>query len=574
MRWCLSLEELDMSSLFHWTGRRAASPALWLVYAAVFSALACDSDANTGRTGGPSTIPGAGGAGSADSGAIGGGLTGGGAATGGALTGGATSPGGTTGGAALGGAMTGGAMPTGGTTAGAMPTGGGTTGGAMPGGAGDGGVNAGPDGGMGNVACNASAAPAITKLGLERVVQSSSFTFLVYASQPPGSNDWYLVDAMGYIYVYTNGMVQSTPFLDVSSEVQNSGFGNQTPMGGISNYDERGLLSIAFPPDYATSGKFYVTLIPTSGSLMDHDMVLEYQRSASNPLVADTNTRKAIVDLEPGGIGYPFDPYTMYHNGSTVLFGPDGKLYFGLADGGGDCNAARPGVPQDVSTPYGKILRLDPNAPPPYAAAGNPFASGGDARVFHYGVRNPFRFSFDPLTNDLYIGEVGQWTNDSLAFAPAGSMGLNFGWPSYEGTTKNPTMNCASSTALRAGSTRTNPIFNLAHGSAGGVFNLIVAIVGGQVYRGNAIPALRGAYLFGEFYPNRPMRALYQCGMQTSPITVIQKRCDPNTPNMACFTSVSGAPNLSQVGAIVRGNDGEIYIAANGNALLKVVPAP
>jgi hypothetical protein len=169
---------------------------------------------------------------------------------------------------------------------------------------------------------------------------------------------------------------------------------------------------------------------------------------------------------------------------------------------------------------------------------------------------------------------VGQWTNDSLAFAPANSMGLNFGWPSYEGTTKNPTMNCASSVSLRTGSTRTAPIFNLAHGSQGGVFNLIVSIVGGAVYRGNAIPALQGAYLFGEFYPNRPMRALYQCGMQTSPITVIQKRCDPNTPNAACFTPVSGAPQLSQVGAIVRGNDGELYLAANGNALLKIVPAP
>jgi glucose/arabinose dehydrogenase len=554
-----------MSVLVHFFGRVAASRAFLLAAVTALSALACDDDSNTGRGGGMAMVPGTGGAGGVDSGAIGAGPTGGGATTGGATTGGAMTGGAMTGGAMTGGAMTGGAMTGGAMTGGAM-TGGTTDGGAMPGGA--------PDAGMGNTACNASAAPAITRLGLERVVQSDTFTFLVYAAQPPGSSDWYLVDALGYIHVYANGSLQMEPFLNVSGEVQDSGFGNQTPTGGIQNYDERGLLSIAFPPDYATSGKFYVTLIPTSGSAMDHDLVLEYKRSASNPLVADPGSRKAIVDLEPGGEGYPLDFYTMYHNGSTVLFGPDGKLYWGLGDGGGDCNAARPGMPQDVNSPYGKILRLDPNAPPPYAAAGNPFASGGDARVFHYGVRNPFRFSFDPLTNDLYIGEVGQWTNDSLAFAPAGSMGLNFGWPSFEGTTKNPTMNCASSVALRAGATRTNPIFNLAHGSQGGVFNLIVAIVGGQVYRGNAIPALRGAYLFGEFYPNRPMRALYQCGTQTSPVTVIQKRCDPNTPNAACFTAVSGAPNLSQVGAIVRGNDGELYLAANGNALLKVVPSP
>jgi hypothetical protein len=138
----------------------------------------------------------------------------------------------------------------------------------------------------------------------------------------------------------------------------------------------------------------------------------------------------------------------------------------------------------------------------------------------------------------------------------------------------NPTQQCASNTTLRSGSTRTNPIFNLTHGSTGGVSNLIVAIVGGSVYRGSAIPALQGTYLFAEFYPNRPVRALYQCGNETSDVTVIDKRCDPNTPDAACFVPVGGAPELRQVGAIVEGNDGELYIPANGNALLKIVPAP
>jgi glucose/arabinose dehydrogenase len=424
--------------------------------------------------------------------------------------------------------------------------------------------------------CDASKAPAISRLGLETVVESD-LNVMVFASQPPGSSDWYLVDALGFVRVFANGSLQATPFLDVSSEVQGSGFtGNGAPTGGSQNYDERGLLSIAFPPDYATSGKFYVTLIPTSGDGMDHDLVLEYTRSAENPLVADPSTRKAIIDLEPGGEGYVSTgfSYAKYHNGSTVLFGPDGMLYVGMGDGGGDCNAARPGMPQDVGSPYGKILRLDPKADPPYAAAGNPFADGGDARVLHYGLRNPFRFSFDSLTRDLYIGEVGQWTNDWITFAPADSAGVNFGWPAFEGVTENPSAQCASMTDLRSGSTRTNPIFNLAHGSQGGVSNLIVAIVGGAVYRGSAIPALQGTYLFSEFYPNRPVRALYQCGTETSEVTLIQKRCDPNTPDEACFTPVGGAPELSQVGSIVQGNDGELYIPANGNTILKIVPAP
>jgi len=404
-------------------------------------------------------------------------------------------------------------------------------------------------------------------------------TIFVYAAQPPGSQDWYLVDAMGYVRVFSGGSVQATPFLDLSSEVQNSTFnGNGAPSGGTQNYDERGLLSIAFPPDYATSGKFYVTLIPTSGDDANHDLVLEFQRSSANPLVADPATRKAIVDLEPssaqGGTGVNLNNY---HNGSTVMFGPDGMLYVGMGDGGGECNNAtdRVGMPQNVDSPYGKILRLDPSGTAPlYAAADNPFAADGDPRVLHYGLRNPFRFSFDSATGDLYIGEVGQWTYDWITFAKAGTKGANFGWPHFEGPQENPASQCNSTTPLRTGSTRTNPIFNLSHGSEGGSANLLTAIVGGAVYHGTGIPALSGVYLFGEFYPNRPLRALYQCGDQTSEITTIAKRCDPNQPNAPCFAPVGDAPELVQVGSIVTGNDKELYLAANGNALLKIVPAP
>ena len=577
-----------MSLLVQRISRNASSRALVVALGATACGLACSPGPSYGTDGsggataaGGSTSP----SGGATSGGMSsGGATGGGSAAGGAANGGTTSGGATNGGDTSGGTGNGGDTNAGGPNGGATTGGtsdGGTSGGGSDGGSTDGGSSTGGSGGSGGsgpVKCDASAPPAIGKLGLETVVQSNDLKVMVYAAQAPGSSDWYLVDALGYVRVFSGGELKPTPFLDVSNEVQNSGFtGNGAPTGGSQNYDERGLLSIAFPPDYATSGKFYVTLIPTSGDLVDHDLVLEYTRSADDPLVADPSSRKAILDLEPGGEGYVPGSgfsYAKYHNGSTVLFGPDGMLYVGMGDGGGDCNAARPGTPQDVSSPYGKILRLDPSQPPPYAAAGNPFADEGDPRVFHYGFRNPFRFNFDALTGDLYIGEVGQWSNDWIVHAPAEAKGLNFGWPSYEGTTKNPTQQCASNTQLRAGSTRTDPIFNLAHGSSGGVSNLIVAIVGGAVYRGAAIPELYGAYLFGEFYPNRPMRALYQCGSETSEVTLIQKRCDPNTPDAPCFTPVNGAPQLSQVGAIVQGEDGELYIPANGNALLKIVPAP
>jgi len=473
----------------------------------------------------------------------------------------------------------------GGNTSGDTATGGGNTGGdaATGGGSSVGGVSSTGNAGTGGVPeCDASEEPAITRLGLETVVQSNDFTVMVYALQPPGSEDWYLVDALGYIRIFSNGALLPTPFLDVSDLVQDSTFGTSAPAGGSQGYDERGLLSIAFPPNYAETGKFYVTLIPTtiSSDLTDHDLILEYTRSAADPMVADPASRKAIIDLEPGGDGYIESAtqfsYAKYHNASTALFGPDGMLYIGMGDGGGDCNAARPGVPQDINSPYGKILRLDPSKPEPYAADGNPFAEDGDPRVYHYGVRNPFRFSFDPVNSDIYIGEVGQWSHDSVYFAPLSAPGTNFGWPAFEGLTENPNPNgqCASQTDLRPGSTRTDPIFVLDHGSEGGASNLVVATVGGQVYRGSAIPELQGVYLFGEFYPNRPMRALYQCGSETSDVLEIDKICDPNTPDAPCFTPVGDAPDLRQVGAVIRGNDGELYIPANGNALLKIVPAP
>ncbi len=481
--------------------------------------------------------------------------------------GGASSPGGTT----SANSATGGRSPTTGGSSGAATAVGGTsyTGGAT-GKAGGTAIGGASGGSTANPACSASKAPAIKKLGLQTVVQSNRLNILVYAAQPPGSNDWYLVDALGTVYVYTNGAVQATPFLDVSAEVQDTTYESL-------NYDERGLLSIAFPSDYQASGKFYVALTPTSTSTEDHDLILEYKRSSSNPLVADTTTRRAILDLAPGGVdGAGYNPnatgvdLNKYHNASTVKFGPDGMLYVGLGDGGGQCNSARPGVPQDIDSPYGKILRLDPNAAAPYAAAGNPFTANGDARVLHWGLRNPFRFGFDSQTGDLYIGDVGQWDYEEISYAPAGAQGLNFGWPDYEG---NDADACATTVKLASGATHTPPIATIAHPAGSGASSLVYAIVAGTVYRGAALPALNGAYLFGEYYANHDMRALYQCGSQTSPVVAIHKQCDLNLPNDACFEPVGNAPPLAEVGAIVEGNDHELYLAANNNTLLKIVPA-
>lgn len=418
-------------------------------------------------------------------------------------------------------------------------------------------------GGSGSADCDATQPPPVGRLGLDVVVEDPSLGALVYAAQPPGSEDWYLVDILGHVWVFTDGALLPTPFLDVSEEVQDLDF----------SYDERGLLSVAFPPDYETSGRVYVALIPTSGATADHDLVLEYTRSQADPFVVDPASRREILDLPPRGEDPALGPVdlNLFHNASTVMFGPDGMLYVGMGDGGGQCNSANPGVPQDITVPYGKILRLDPSAPAPHGAPGNPFAEDGDPRVLHYGLRNPYRFSFDSLTGDLYIGDVGQWDFEEISFAPSDSPALNFGWPDFEGTAGDT---CPGATSLRPGSTHTPPIHTISHGADAGAADLVVAVVGGTVYRGSAIPELYGAYLFGEYYAGRDMGALYQCGDVTSDVVRIRKSCDANFPNDPCFLPQGGAPALGEVGAVIVGSDGELYLPANNNALLKIVPVP
>lgn len=395
-------------------------------------------------------------------------------------------------------------------------------------------------------ACDASVAPDVGKLALAPVV--TDLDKLIYAAQPKGSNDWYLVQQTGQIRVFTGGALRPGVFLDVSREIQLS-------TGGFD--DERGLFTIAFPPDYATSGKFYVMMTPTTGSNMNRDTVLEYQRS-DDPYVANPTPTKTILRLDSSQVN---------HNGGHIVFGPDGMLYVGTGDGGGSCNSDKPGTPQDPSSPFGKILRLDPNAPEPYAASGNPFPGDG-ALTWHYGLRNPWRFGFDRATGDLYIGDVGQDSYEEVDFAPAGVSGLNFGWAKYEGDHADT---CRGRT-LREGTTHTRPIVDIdRRSSATGPFRDYVSVVSGFVYRGSEVPQLRGVYLFGDYTGGR-MGALVQCGEKTSPLTVVLKNPDPNAPNAPAFTRQGGLPVFERLTAIVEDNAGELYFVANRNSLVKIVP--
>jgi glucose/arabinose dehydrogenase len=399
-----------------------------------------------------------------------------------------------------------------------------------------------PDASEGSIqqpVCSTAKAPDLEDLGAETVV--GGLTNLVYATQPKGSSDWYLVEQAGIVKVLKAGSTTPTVFLDIKNIANNAGGG-----------DERGLLSVAFPPDYATSGSFYVMVSPTSGEFSGHDMVFRYKRKTSDPYQADVAMRETILDVPASQTN---------HNGGTVLFGPDGMLYVGTGDGGLGCNADKPGAPQELDSVFGKLLRLDPSKPAPYAAAGNPFASSGDARVLHYGLRNPFRFGFDSYTGDLYVGDVGQEAYEEINFAPKGSTGFNFGWAAFEGTSAT----CVGR-MLRAGSQHTTPIVVVDRraGSQSPFFDYH-SVIGGVVYRGADIEKLRGAYLFGDYVGTR-LGAVYQCGQQTSAISTLLRSCDGN--DEACLPTAAG---ITSVAAIVEGTDREVYIVASRTKLLKLV---
>jgi len=402
--------------------------------------------------------------------------------------------------------------------------------------------------------CDPSAAPSIPALKTALVPGVGTLSTLVFAAQPPGSSDWYLVQQTGQIRILSGGTLRPAPFLDLSASIV------------VANDDERGLLGLAFPADHATSGKFYVMLTPTDGKPdANADIVLEYKRSAADPNVADLASKKEILKLEASAGN---------HNGGNILFGKDGFLYVGTGDGGGGCGSSKPGAPQDVGSPFGKILRLDPGTgtAPLYAAPGNPFAVGGDARVYHYGLRNPYRFGFDRTTGDLYIGDVGQVDYEEVDFASAGSSALNFGWPKFEGIHPDT---CGTGNPLRAGSTHTKPIVDIPRTgtNAPPPFGDYKSVIGGRVYRGSALPSLAGVYLFGDYVGAR-FGALRQCGATTSAVTPILKNKDANSPSLPQISAGAGAPALGQLTAIVEDNAGELYLLANRNTLLKLVPGP
>ena len=309
------------------------------------------------------------------------------------------------------------------------------------------------------------------------------------ANAGDGSNRLFVVEQAGRVRLIKGGVLQVTPFLDISTKVSPGG--------------ERGLLGLAFPPGYATKGHFYVYYTDPAGAIT----VARYQVGA-NPDVADPNSEQVILSVA--------HPRTN-HNGGQLAFGPgDGYLYAALGDGGGGGDPDGNG--QNTGTLLGKILRLDvESGATPYAIpTGNPFASGGGRpEIWAYGLRNPWRFSFDRQTHDLYIADVGQGLWEEVDYQPAGAAGgANYGWNIMEG------MHCYNATSCDQ-TGLTPPVTEYDH-------SLGCAIVGGFVYRGSAQPALAGLYFYADECQGR-VWGLQQSGSAWESRQLVQAAINPST---------------------------------------------
>ena len=286
-----------------------------------------------------------------------------------------------------------------------------------------------------------------------KLTSVGTFSSPVYVTAPPGDTSrLFVVEQAGRIRLIKDGVVQGTPFLDISGLVTAGG--------------ERGLLSMAFAPDYATSGLYYVYFTSTTGP--GDITVDEFRRSGGNPDVSDPAPRRTLFTISHSE--FP------NHNGGQLQFGPDGLLYAGTGDGGsgGDPH----GNAQNPNSNLGKLLRI------------NPANNAATPEVFALGLRNPWRFSFDRQTHDLIIGDVGQGREEEIDFAaaPGRGQGANYGWNRFEGDLTYPDGNPVSS--FPAGIT--GPV--ITHTAASGWH----AIVGGYVVRDPALTDLAGRYLYGD----------------------------------------------------------------------------
>ena len=336
-----------------------------------------------------------------------------------------------------------------------------------------------PDRGSPAETAEPTATPSETAAGARgvRLRKVGDFDAPVYLASPPGDRSrQFVVEQGGRVMVLRGGRKLGTPFLDIR--------------GQVTAGSEQGLLSIAFAPDYADSGLFYVYFTDRSGD----QRIVEYRRRDADH--ADPGSARLVLRM---------DDSESNHNGGQLLFGPDGLLYVGTGDGGGggDQHGSR-GNAQNLGSLLGKILRIDPRAAGGQAYQvpdSNPFVGRGGARgeVYAYGLRNPWRFSFDRRTGDLTIGDVGQNAWEEIDFVRRGrGRGANFGWRPFEGRSRYAGGESAPG--------HVPPVIVRSHDDGN------CSITGGVVVRDRALAGLRGRYVFGDYCRGRVESARLSSG--------------------------------------------------------------
>nr|WP_087473508.1 PQQ-dependent sugar dehydrogenase [Nitrospira cf. moscoviensis SBR1015] len=356
--------------------------------------------------------------------------------------------------------------------------------------------------------------PAATDLTVQLV--TANLNLPVFMTVVPGDNSrLFVVEQGGTVRIFTGSALLATPFLNITGLVRTAG-------------GEEGLLGMAFDPSYVANGRVYAFYTNTNGDLVIARFLrLNFDQADSTPTILLTIPH----------------PTNSNHNGGMLAFGTDGCLYASVGDGGGSGDLSNNA--QTITTRLGKLLRLDPATGAACTNGGiNPFVlTGGAQEIWSRGLRNPWRFSFDRVTNDLYIADVGQGAREEINVSPApnAGRGLNYGWRFMEGfLCFDPATNCNQGGL-------TLPVLDYPHLSGA------CSVTGGYVYRGSAAPALRGTYFYADFCNGFVRSFRYQNSQATSQFEW---------------------PLLSRSGITSFGEDaqGELYLMTQGGSLFKIVP--
>jgi cysteine-rich repeat protein len=374
--------------------------------------------------------------------------------------------------------------------------------------------------------------PFVSGAAIDSEIVASGFDRPLHLTAPAlDTRRLFVVEQAGVIRIIQDGTVLPAPFLDITSRV-----------AGPASSNERGLLSLAFHPQFATNRRFFVNYTRSGSGAANGDTVISRFRVSSDPNLADAGSEEVLIVI---------DQFAGNHNGGQLAFDSRGFLYAGMGDGGGGGDPQENG--QDDTRLLGKMLRFDVDveASPYYSVPPeNPAAGAGDplGLVWAKGLRNPWRFSFDRANDDLYIGDVGQNAIEEVSYAPGTSAGgENYGWDLFEGTScfePAPAADCADPPA---GFTLPITEYDRSQGCS---------VTGGFVYRGCALPDLRGTYFYGDF-----------C---TSFVHTLEQVGGVATNEADVTSAFGGVSSISSFGEDARG---ELYVLGFDGTVRRMIPA-